>query len=190
MQRGAALGISAGPTAGRRAQGDRPLRRQLPAAAIVFNRINDDSDLAATVADLRKVVPPSIGVYLGLRRDCGSTLTRVSRTAGRFVRRPPGLRLCRADQRFPQPRCGEGQRQLPGGRPRDRRPQRIHRRPRHAPALIRSVEFEGPYYAEWPPATHRNIFIESPHEGDAAAYARDIIGSFATRAFRRPGHRS
>ena len=30
--------------------------------------------------------------------------------------------------------------------------------------LIRSVEFEGPLYDTWPPATHRNIFIESPDE--------------------------
>jgi hypothetical protein len=52
--------------------------------------------------------------------------------------------------------------------------------------LIRSVEFEGPFYESWPPATHRNIFIESGHEDDSPAYAREIIASFATRAFRRP----
>src|SRR5262249_37333120 len=52
--------------------------------------------------------------------------------------------------------------------------------------LIRSVEFEGPYYTNWPPATHRNIFIDSTRKDDPAAYAGEIIRSFATRAFRRP----
>ncbi len=52
--------------------------------------------------------------------------------------------------------------------------------------LVRSVEFEGPYYDSWPPATHRHIFIESPHKHDPAADAQEVIRSFATRAFRRP----
>src|SRR5690349_144519 len=52
--------------------------------------------------------------------------------------------------------------------------------------LIRSIEFEGPYYETWPPATHRNIFIESKDRDDPPVYARQILESFATRAFRRP----
>ncbi|MDA0283341.1 MAG: DUF1592 domain-containing protein, partial [Planctomycetota bacterium] len=52
--------------------------------------------------------------------------------------------------------------------------------------LIRSVEFEGPLYESWPPATHRNIFIESANKKEPAAYAQEVIRSFATRAFRRP----
>ena len=52
--------------------------------------------------------------------------------------------------------------------------------------LVKSIEFEGPIYDSWPPATHRNIFIESPRKNDPSAYAREVIRSFATRAFRRP----
>ena len=52
--------------------------------------------------------------------------------------------------------------------------------------LIRSVEFEGPLYTEWPPKTHRAIFIDSPHKNEPETYAREIIQSFVTRAFRRP----
>ena len=52
--------------------------------------------------------------------------------------------------------------------------------------LIRSVEFEGPLYETWPPAAHRNIFIDSDRKDDPAAYAHDVIRTFATRAFRRP----
>ena len=44
--------------------------------------------------------------------------------------------------------------------------------------LIRSVEFEGPFYETWPPPSHRNIFIDSD--------PRKIIRKFATRAYRRP----
>jgi Protein of unknown function (DUF1592)/Protein of unknown function (DUF1588)/Protein of unknown function (DUF1595)/Protein of unknown function (DUF1585) len=49
--------------------------------------------------------------------------------------------------------------------------------------LIRSVEFEGPLYDAWPPATHRNIF---PTDDQTPAVARKVIRDFATLAFRRP----
>ena len=51
--------------------------------------------------------------------------------------------------------------------------------------LIRSVEFEGPLYDAWPPAPHRNIFIDTTGSR-RPAYARKVIRDFATRAFRRP----
>src|SRR5262249_16101563 len=52
--------------------------------------------------------------------------------------------------------------------------------------LIRSVEFEGPLFDSWPPATQRNILIESEQNNAPSAYARQIIREFAGRAFRRP----
>ena len=52
--------------------------------------------------------------------------------------------------------------------------------------LIRSVEFEGPFYETWPPASHRNIFVDFDRKSDPPAYARKIIREFATRAYRRP----
>ncbi len=52
--------------------------------------------------------------------------------------------------------------------------------------LIRSVEFEGPFYDSWPPAPHRNLFIPSEHSQDLPRYAREIITSFTSRAYRRP----
>jgi hypothetical protein len=52
--------------------------------------------------------------------------------------------------------------------------------------LVRSVEFEGPYHSEWPPDTHRDMFIDSPNKTDPETYASEILQSFATRAFRRP----
>ena len=52
--------------------------------------------------------------------------------------------------------------------------------------LIRSVEFEGPLYDAWPPASHRNIFIESDRKDETPDRARQVIRALATRAFRRP----
>ena len=51
---------------------------------------------------------------------------------------------------------------------------------------IRSVEFEGPFYESWPPATHRRIFIGSANEDKPEVYAREIVREFAGRAYRRP----
>ena len=53
-------------------------------------------------------------------------------------------------------------------------------------ARIRSVEFEGPFYESWPPATHRRIFIGSANEDKPEVYAREIVREFAGRAYRRP----
>jgi hypothetical protein len=152
---------------------------------IVFTRVNDDGDLAKRFKafEQRK---PSVGVHLGLRRDCGSTLTRVgepqivaSDDLQEFVFEGP-------INDFPSPDVEKDNvNYLAGVREIGIRSEYTDGRdmPR---LLVRSVEFEGPYYAAWPPATHRQIFIDSPHKDDPAAYARDIIRSFATRAFRRP----
>ena len=58
----------------------------------------------------------------------------------------------------------------------------------HLPTLnIESLEFHGPVFETWPPASHRRILFESPlRDQDEAAYAREVISRFMTRAFRRP----
>lgn len=129
---------------------------------------------------------PSLGVYLGLRRDCGSTLTQVGgpRTVSNgdlqeFV-------FEGAINDFPTPDVEKDNvNYLAGIREIGIRSEYTDGRdmPR---LLVRSVEFEGPFYESWPPPTHRNIFIESPRKSDPATYAREVIRSFATRAFRRP----
>ena len=129
---------------------------------------------------------PSLGVYLGLRRDCGSTLTRVGDpklvTTGEiqeYIFEGP-------INDFPSPDVEQDNvNYLAGVREIGVRSE--YTDGRDMPQLmIRSVEFEGPYYTTWPPATHRRIFIDSPHKNDPAVYAREIISSFASRAFRRP----
>lgn len=57
------------------------------------------------------------------------------------------------------------------------------------PLLIESIEVEAPYHPVWPPVSHTSIFVDSSLKGSAApadesAYAREILGHFARRAFR------
>jgi hypothetical protein len=52
--------------------------------------------------------------------------------------------------------------------------------------LLDWLECEGPIYASWPPPAYQRIFTHGDSAGKDAAYARDIITRFASRAFRRP----
>ncbi|WP_197441401.1 DUF1592 domain-containing protein [Thalassoglobus neptunius] len=51
--------------------------------------------------------------------------------------------------------------------------------------LIDYVEVAAPVYDEWPPRTHQNLFIESDLAHDETAYAREIITTFMSRAWRQ-----
>jgi hypothetical protein len=129
---------------------------------------------------------PRLGVHLGLRRDCGSTLTQVG--AAQTVSSLTGSRFVfeGAIRNFPSPEVEKDNvNYLAGIREIGVRSEYTDGRdiPR---LLIRSVEFEGPFHDLWPPASHRNIFGKSENEGDPPTSARAIIRDFATRAFRRP----
>jgi len=153
---------------------------------------------------------PSLGVYLGLRRDCGSTLTRVGEPRPVSNGELQEFVFEGAINDFPTPDVErDNVNYLAGIREIGVRSEYTDGRdmPR---LLVRSIEFEGPFYESWPPATHRNIFIESPvgralqpvvpkdqatetttgksarPTASESAYAQDVIRSFATRAFRRP----
>ena len=59
--------------------------------------------------------------------------------------------------------------------------------PALAAIVVRKVEFAGPIFAEWPPATHRRILFASPlRESDESAYTEEVLRRFMTRAYRRP----
>ena len=129
---------------------------------------------------------PHLGVHLGLRRDCGSTFSRVGRVQNVKSTEPADFVFEGAIRNFPSPDVEkENVNYLAGIREIGVRSEFTDGRdmPR---LLIQSVEFEGPLYDAWPPAPHRSIFIESPHRDDPPTYAREIIRSFASRAFRRP----
>ena len=54
-----------------------------------------------------------------------------------------------------------------------------------APVLIKSIEFEGPYYETWPPKSHTDIFIASKNKENREIYTREILTRFIAKAFRR-----
>ena len=121
---------------------------------------------------------PRLGVHLGLRRDCGSTLAPVGP-----AQTVSGTQLSRfiyegAIRNFPSPDVEKDNvNYLAGVREIGVRSEYTDGRdmPR---MVVRSVEFEGPFYDSWPPPSHRNIFTSTD--------PRQIVRSFATRAYRRP----
>ena len=152
---------------------------------LVFSRISEGSDLARRFLAFENR-SPSVGVHVGLRRDCGSTLAPVGPPQPVVDRELREYAFEGAINDFPTPDVEENNvNYLAGIREIAVRSEYTDGRdmPR---LLIRSVEFEGPYYDSWPPETHRRIFINSPHSDNPPAYAREVLRSFATRAYRRP----
>ena len=152
---------------------------------LVFNRLDNSHESAQRFSVFERRTP-SLGVYLGLRRDCGSTLTQVGQpkrvTSGELEE----YIFEGAINDFPNPDVEKDNvNYLAGIREIGVRSE--YTDGRDMPRLrIRSVEFEGPYYESWPPATHRNIFNVSVTGDEPAVEARAVLRSFATRAFRRP----
>lgn len=152
---------------------------------VVFSPLADEHPITQRFKTFEKR-SPSLGVHVGLRRDCGSTLNPVH---GPQPVKPGELQdfiFEGAINDFPTPDVEKDNvNYLAGIREIGVRSEYTDGRdmPR---VLVKSIEFEGPYYVSWPPPTHRRIFIESAHPSDSLAYAEDIIRSFANRAFRRP----
>ena len=127
-------------------------RRPAPARLdrIVFTPLAADNPLSKRFTAFERR-SPRVGVHLGLRRDCGSTLSQVGvaqtvsqQTLNRFV-------FEGAIRNFPSPDVEKDNvNYLAGIREIGVRSEYTDGRdmPR---LLIRSVEFEGPYYDAWPP---------------------------------------
>lgn len=173
----------------RLAKGDHNLmvkyRDNAKLSRLVFTRLNDDNERAQKFATFEKR-RPSVGVYVGLRRDCGSTLTQVQKPLAVESDDLQSYVFEGAINDYPSPDVEKDNvNYLAGIREIGVRSEYTDGRdmPR---LLIRSIEFEGPVFDTWPPATHRNIFNASSLGKDPADEAREVIRSFATRAFRRP----
>ncbi|NBV25167.1 MAG: DUF1595 domain-containing protein, partial [Proteobacteria bacterium] len=52
--------------------------------------------------------------------------------------------------------------------------------------LIDRIEIVAPFYEQWPPKTHTDIFIASNHKGDEQSYGREVLNRFLKRVWRRP----
>jgi len=156
-----------------------------PIERMELRRIDESSPLGRSYLAFESR-SPKLGVHVGLRRDCGSTLAPVGEPQVVANTELQDFVFEGAIQNYPSPDVErDNVNYLAGIREIGVRSEYTDDRdmPR---LLIRSVEFEGPYYETWPPASHRNIFIPSDYSDDAAMYAREIIASFASRAYRRP----
>ncbi len=128
---------------------------------------------------------PHVGVHVGLRRDCGSTLAPVAAPARVEAETLSEFVFDGAIRDFPSPDVEKDNvNYLAGIREIGVRSEYTDGRdmPR---LLVRSVEFEGPYHDSWPPESHRAIFVDFDRKSDARAYARQVLTSFVTRAYRR-----
>lgn len=52
--------------------------------------------------------------------------------------------------------------------------------------LIDHIEISAPFYEQWPPKTHTDIFFESDNQGDEEIYGREVLNRFLRRVWRRP----
>lgn len=176
--------LDAGPLQVSAAYSDQPA-----AGRLVFTPLPAGHVLADRFARFERRLP-RVGVHLGLRRDCGSTLAQVGSPQPVDSTELRDYVFEGAISNFPSPDVEKNNvNYLAGIREIGIRSE--YTDGRDMPRLvIRSVQFEGPLYESWPPATHRNIFIASENPEDRPAYARAIIRSFASRAFRRPATES
>jgi cytochrome c551/c552 len=152
---------------------------------LVLTPLASQSDLAKRFITFEKR-SPRVGVHLGLRRDCGSTLGPVGAPQTVTSDKLAKYVFEGTIGNFPNPNVERNNvNYLAGVREIGVRSE--YTDGRDMPRLvIRSVEFEGPYYDTWPPQSHKNIFVDFDRKNDTQAYARKIVHDFATRAFRRP----
>lgn len=172
--------LPAGPLAVSAEYGGKPAPLRL-----VLTPLDEAHELARRFAIFEQR-SPRVGVHLGLRRDCGSTLAPVGAAQTVDSLELKDYVFAGAIANFPSPDVEKDNvNYLAGIREIGIRSE--YGDGRDMPRLvIRSVEFEGPFYDAWPPAAHTNIFIASQHKAEPAVYAGEILRSFATRAFRRP----
>src|SRR5206468_8139588 len=120
---------------------------------------------------------PRLGVHLGLRRDCGSSLVPVGVPQDVAGEKLSHFVFEGAIRNFPSPSVEKDNvNYLAGVREIGVRSEYTDGRdmPR---LLIRSVEFEGPYYEDWQQASHRNVFVEFERKRDLTAYDHTINGN-------------
>ena len=175
------LRLPAGPAAIRAASsGNEPIER------VALLRLDEGDRLARRLVAL-EARRPRLGVHLGLRRDCGSTLAPVGAPQTVAADQPADFVFEGAIRNFPDPDVeADNPNYLAGVREIAVRSE--YTSDRDVPRLlVQSVEFEGPFLESWPPASHRAIHdVPGADAADPEARARAILAAFATRAFRRP----
>lgn len=156
-----------------------------PLSRVALRKVDENSNLAKKFMTFEKR-SPELGVHLGLRRDCGSTMNPVGAPQRVTQTEPKDFFFEGAIANFPSPDVEKDNvNYLAGIREIGVRSEYTDSRdmPR---LLIQSVEFEGPFHVTWPPTSHRQIMDSTIAESQTELYARDVIERFAMRAYRRP----
>ncbi len=151
---------------------------------IVITPLSDDHNISQRFLAFEKR-SPRVGVHMGFRRDCGSTFAAVQTPQTVAAEKLERFVFEGAISDYASPNVEKNNvNYLAGIREIAVRSEYTDGRdmPR---LLIKSVEFQGPFYDTWPPATHQNIFTDFNRKSDSHEYAREIIRNFATRAYRR-----
>eukprot|EP00456_Euglypha_rotunda_P016203 TRINITY_DN1530_c0_g1_i3.p2 TRINITY_DN1530_c0_g1~~TRINITY_DN1530_c0_g1_i3.p2 ORF type:complete len:916 (+),score=229.53 TRINITY_DN1530_c0_g1_i3:2-2749(+) len=52
--------------------------------------------------------------------------------------------------------------------------------------FIETIEITAPFYEQWPPKSHTDIFFESSNKSDEQIYGREVLSRFLRRVWRRP----
>lgn len=150
-----------------------------------LTKLPEESAAAAKFRAFEQRIP-SLGVHVGLRRDCGSTLTQVGGPQRVANEEPTNFQFEGAIRNFPSPDVEpDNVNYLAGIREIGVRSEYTDGRdmPR---LLVHAIEFEGPFYTAWPPERHRQILPGAPPNAEPALYAWTVLERFATRAYRRP----
>ena len=145
---------------------------------LVFTPLAETEDVAKKFLAFEKRAP-KLGVHLGLRRDCGSTFAPVGGPKAVGSDKLSKFVFEGAIRNFPAPFVEKDNVNYLAG-VKEIAVRSEYTDGRDMPRMvIRSVEFEGPLYDVWPPATYTKIFGESKD-------ARTVITRFAAKAYRRP----
>ncbi len=158
---------------------------QAPLSKLCFRKVDPDSALGKQFVAFERR-NPELGVHVGLRRDCGSTMNAVGPPKQIATTEFQDYIFEGAIANFPSPDVEKDNvNYLAGLREIGVRSEYTDGRdiPR---LLIQSIEFEGPFFDSWPPSNHRRIFDSSISRSQVEPYCLDVVGRFAQRAFRRP----
>ncbi len=152
---------------------------------LIARQVSTESTLGQRLIAFEKR-SPWLGVHLGLRRDCGSTMQPVGKPVEVRNSEFQEYIFEGAINDYPSPFVEKDNvNYLAGIREIGVRSEYTDGRdiPR---LLIRSIEFEGPYYSDWPPPAHRTIYAHSSEQNQSQADAQEILKRFTERAYRRP----
>jgi hypothetical protein len=164
---------------------DVPTGNRATLESLALHRLDPENPLAQRFRAY-EARSPYLGVHLGFRRDCGSSLSPVGQPQLVTSAEPQTYSFIAAIRDFPTPALAKANpNYLAGMREIAVRSEFVDDAdmPRLA---IHSIEFEGPYYETWPPKTHTDILDPNDTTPNTRQHAELVLERFLSRAWRRP----